>query len=1040
MKSYLSALIIGLSMLIVSPIFSNIVLTGNKPAQAPERVVNDYELSGIEVQYTFNGFNKTEKSEQSKVYQELHIPEFGHLAEVGKPALPAYIDYIAIPDGAEYTLEVSTSNVYSYNDFLIYPALQPARDTEGAPEPEFEIDAEFYKKNIVYPSSPVEIIEIIKIRGLRMAKVRIQPIQYNPHKKELIYNKTVSYKLNFTGGNHFLNPEEHSAYYLSLIQRYPLNSATLQLESKSYSKNSAPNSNLNYIIITHDNYLAAADSLALWKTQMGYNVEVVSAPSWTTADVKSAIHSRYQNTVPHPDYFVIIGDHGDVPAEMKVNSQGDNFGTDLYYACMDGGSDYTADIARGRISVNSATQAMDVVMKIINYERHPIQDSVFYANGVNCAQFQDDDLDGFADRRFTHTSEDVRNYMISQGYDVRRIYQTDANVLPTNYNASYYSNGQALPTGLLKTNGYAWNGNVGHIRSAIDSGKFYLLHRDHGYAGGTGWAHPQFLTGNINQLNNGNKLPVIFSINCHTGEFTLNNCFAENFLRQSTGGAVGVFAASYYSYSGYNDGLVGGFFDGIWSNPGFIPSFGSGGNNQINVQAHGDIVTMGDVLNHGLIRVTQTWGGSNGANRYTNELFHYFGDPAMRIWTEQPDSITASHAANIQCTDTAILISNINHNDVLATLSHGTTVLGKAIISNGSGYIPINMILGSNMKLTLTKRNCAPYESAIGMISGGSLAMSKTIEHNACYGDSLAKISVYPSCGYPPYQISWSTGDTVPTLQNLAAGLYVVTILDNNNTSIVDSITVNQPTSGVSLTSVVTDAKCNFESSGSIDLNVTGGTTPYSYQWSSGHNGPNPSNMSANNYTVTITDADGCEYTESFVVSEPDALVITVTGTSDTNGLCVGTATANVTGGVTPYAYTWNDVNAQTTPTATGLCGGSLAKVTIVDSNNCTRYRSTIIGSYSDVSIQNNDDEVQAKVFPNPSANGTFNIQLEKAFDSESIVEIYDAQGKLIQREVIKQGETEFTIDLSGNATGMYHLRLTCLDQKIRFHKELIIE
>jgi len=156
---------------------------------------------------------------------------------------------------------------------------------------------------------------------------------------------------------------------------------------------------------------------------MGYKVEVVAAQTWTTSTVKTAIHSRYQAWTPKPDYFVIIGDVQQVPAETFTSPDGSGtYGTDLYYACMGGSYDYVPEMAHGRISVSSATEAMTVVQKIINYERNPVADSSYYQNGVNCAQYQDDNLDSYADRRFLHTSEEVRNYVMGRGYNVQRIF------------------------------------------------------------------------------------------------------------------------------------------------------------------------------------------------------------------------------------------------------------------------------------------------------------------------------------------------------------------------------------------------------------------------------------------------------------------------------------------------------------------------------------------------------------------------------------------------------------------------------------------
>jgi protocatechuate 3,4-dioxygenase beta subunit len=440
--------------------------------------------------------------------------------------------------------------------------------------------------------------------------------------------------------------------------------------------------------------------------------------------VQNAISSRYQSWTLKPDYFVIIGDHDGpfaVPGIIRQDpNDGEDFATDLYYACFDGTGDYYPDIAHGRISVSSAEEAMTVIQKIVAYERTPVENNNFYQNGLNCAQFQDkasdnEQADGIAARRFTHTSEDIRDYVLAQGYDVERIYYTDEANSPKFFNDGYYSNKEPIPDELLKSNGYAWDGDAQDILSSINQGKFYLFHRDHGYSGGIGWAHPQFLStntyghdSNIAQLQNGDLLPVVFSINCHTGEFGLEECFAEEFLRHPDGGAVGVVAASYYSYSGYNDGFSAGMVDAIWSNPGLTPVFGTGGVEDPPASSANNIRTMGDVVNQGLVRMIETWGD----NKYTHELFHWFGDPAMRIWTENPNnrSITASIPSTIACDATSITITNCNTEEALVTIVDRNQLVASGSIANGEVTLTFpQQYYDSPLIVTISKENHKPF-------------------------------------------------------------------------------------------------------------------------------------------------------------------------------------------------------------------------------------------------------------------------------------------------------------------------------------------
>lgn len=1005
--------------------FNNKVLknTGTMPL----RSIDDNGVRGIEIEYSFSGANISQTIVGKTPYQFLHIEGYGKLSEVEKPALPTHNDLIAIPLGAKATIKIIDIEYRKANNFLIHPALQPAVDTHGAPEPQFEIDEEFYKSNITYPSQVVSIVEIMKVRGMSVAVVQVNPVQYNPAKKQLTVFSKIKFKVEFSGGTQFVEEEQHTEHFLNLYANYVLNSKGIKqaIEQKKFnSKGNKSNNGKNYIIITQSSYAAAADSLVRWKRKLGYSTEIVSASNWTAASVKSAIHTRYHAWTPKPDYFVIIGDHGDVPAQIFLSppssSAPQNFGTDLYYSCMDGGSDYVPDLAKGRISVASASQAMSVVLKMINYERNPVSDSTFYQNGVNCAQYQDDDNNSFADRRFLHTSEEIRDYVVGKGYNIQRIYYTDNSVNPLYYNISYYSNGQSLPSVLLKSNSFPWNGGANHITSSINAGKFYVLHRDHGFAGGSGWSRPYYVKGSINSLNNGEKLPVVFSINCHTGEFTLSECFAEKFHRKANSGAVGLFAASFFSMSGYNDALTVGMFDAIWSNPGLVPNFGSGGINNPNLNSHSDLYTMGDVLNQGLIRMVSTWGDYT-YRVYQHQLFHYFGDPAMQMWTAKPIQITASHSDSIDCDASSFTVTNSSCPNAIATLVSNNTLIGKTQLVNGSGSIPLGGFQGTTAILTLSQHNFIPYSAEI-IITPGALSVSNISQNVRCRNGDDGEIELIISCGNFPYNISWSNGDSTESVANLSAGTYVYTVTDNLNSSITDSVTITQPATFLTSSTTQTDVKCYFGADGQIDLSVAGGLSPYSYKWSNLHSGQDLIGVGQGTYYVTITDSYGCQIKDTVTVNQPPLLIVSITHINDLTGNCSGEATATVTGGVPPYSYLWNDSLAQTTAVATGLCPG-LYKAIATDSNNCTKYWNVLIENTS--SINESVNNINYSIFPNPSKDGSFIISFNDISKQQINIKVYNNIGEcIISEEAEISNNFTKILQLTNKSKGVYFLRI----------------
>jgi len=692
---------------------------GSKMDYSSQRNLYENGEQYLEVEYIFGGAKISNKEEQGSIYNFIHIKDFGKLVEVGLPALPAHTDIIALPGDEKPDIEIVDYETKTFSNFNIYPALEPARDTEGAPAPSFQRDDKLYATDAFYPENPVEIINIQTLRDVPLAFVQIRPVLYNPVTKEIKVYTKIKYRVIFRGAGDVMSKaaQGYSKSFSNVLKKSVLNKqiipeATLHSDSKDGSK--------NYIIITHDHYLSQAEELATWKRQLGYSVEVVSQSSWTAAQVKDAVHSRYDSWSTKPDYFVIIGDHDGsyaVPGEIHQEPDGDDFATDLYYACMGGASDYVPDMAHGRISVSSSSEASVVIDKIINYEKNPPIDQDFYQNVLNCAQYQDAPTDppvydGYAARRFCHTSEEIRDYLQDeQSYSSERVYYTETtwDKAELHYNNGGFSDGQLLPAE-LRSNSFNWNGGAAEITTAINNGKFMVFHRDHGYVGGSGWAHPYFTTNSMTSLSNGENLPVIFSMNCHTGEFQLDNCFAEKFLRMENKGAVGVVGAAYYSYSGYNDALSIGMIDAIWSNPGLIPDFGTyDTNNNYHIGAGNNIYTMGDVVNQGLFAMVQ----NIGDNQYTFELFHYFGDPAMKMWTANPNDnqITASHNNTMSVGNNSFTISASNCADGVATLVYDGQLIGKTTLTAGAGVINFNPLndAAAYATLTISKHNSKPY-------------------------------------------------------------------------------------------------------------------------------------------------------------------------------------------------------------------------------------------------------------------------------------------------------------------------------------------
>lgn len=120
---------------------------------------------------------------------------------------------------------------------------------------------------------------------------------------------------------------------------------------------------------------------------------------------------------------------------------------------------------------------------------------------------------------------------------------------------------------------------------------------------------------------------------------------------------------------------------------------------------------------------------------------------------------------------------------------------------------------------------------------------------------------------------------------------------------------------------------------GAIALDVTGSTLPYTYLWSNGATTEDISNLTAGNYTVTVTGNNGCSETESFVVSTSGGAAPSLTGSVTNAGCGTGEITVSASGGSEPYGYMWS--NGGQTATISNLSAGNYT-VTVSSNGGCT--------------------------------------------------------------------------------------------------------
>ncbi|WP_417179675.1 C25 family cysteine peptidase [Barnesiella intestinihominis] len=624
---------------------------GESSAERPERRVS-VSPDGVTVTYEFKHAVVLSDPDVADHYL-WRISGFGHGVVPGEPDVPVRWDSFALPEGcASFTVSVLESACVDV-PLRLSPARAP--QPEGKESPAVVPDIAPYEG--WFPREVVETGEVRVYRGRSVAEVGVYPVRYDWKNGVVRACSKIVYRVTFGEGGLRSAPEGRIAPDDSFLDNTTLNGNVGAAGYEALrSAGDTGSAGRDYLILSTPEFEEAVRRLADWKRTLGFGVHTRLRGDWTPERIKSAVKEVYRSA-PSLYYLLIVGDHDDVPAEDMartiVNQDDGNsyqYVTDYYYACMDGEDDVLADLHRGRLPVSTATEAMTVVDKIIRYERNPVRDTAFYDMGLHCAYFEDCTLygtygpgDGIEDKRFTLTSEEVRNYMLSKGKTVNRVYfaydynysETDDYPPPTFWNNGEYAWRDSIPVELQRPY-FVWDGDSADIVRYIDEGAFYLLYRGHGQ--GSYWQEPLFTVDDIQTLSNGARLPVVFSITCLTGRFQEGTCLAETFIRNRNGGAVAVYASTETSYSGYNDAMVIGMFDAIWPDPGVDSKLYNFLHMTTSPSRLWETTRLGEILDQGLRRMEETWGAYRGHiyTQFSKEIFHCFGDPGMRIYTDTP--------------------------------------------------------------------------------------------------------------------------------------------------------------------------------------------------------------------------------------------------------------------------------------------------------------------------------------------------------------------------------------------------------------------
>jgi hypothetical protein len=613
------------------------------------------------------------------MFSELHVTGYAYTYVPGAPKLPVNRKLIEIPIGAVPRVNIISYELEEYDliDFGIqYPLMpaQPPAPKDGTVMP-FEYDASAYTQNSYSDDELVTVDILGMMRGLRIARVNISPIQYNPVSGKIRVYSNIEVEVLFDDADVAATLEEkkkNEAPYFRSAGASLINYKTEHVANRD----TITKYPVKFVIVSDPMFEAQLQPYIEWKSQKGFTVVEAytddGAVGNTTTSIKAYLQGLYDAGTPSdpaPSFVLFVGDVAQIPAWSGNTSF---HVTDLMYVEYTG--DYFPEVYYGRWSASNPTELQPQIDKTLQYEKYTMPDPSYLDEVVMIAG-----MDG------SHGA-DWGNGQINYGTE-------------NYFNAAH---GLTSHTYLYPESG----SNSANIIQNISDGVGFANYTAHCSA--NGWADPSFSISDVAGLQNADQYGVLIGNCCSSNEFD-NYCFGEAILRAADKGAVGYIGGTNSTYWD-EDYYFGVGVGAITEDP---PSYAETtlGNYDRSFHDHGEpwedwYTTTYQIIFAGNLAVTE---GSPGSAEYYWEIYSVMGDPSVMTYYGVPDPLSVSYDPLMPLGSTSFTVTT----DPYAYVGISKDgVLHGAALADASGIAVVNLDpiqMPGEADVVVTKQNAQPY-------------------------------------------------------------------------------------------------------------------------------------------------------------------------------------------------------------------------------------------------------------------------------------------------------------------------------------------
>ncbi|NOR87312.1 MAG: peptidase C25, partial [Bacteroidales bacterium] len=493
----------------------------------------------MNIQFHFGDINYFDVKTPMGIFTEIHMENAYSTNRVGEPILPAQRKLIAIPFGAEVNVQVSSFNVQtiSLGDNGIKNVLMPLQydipKNMEASEIPFEFNTEAYNAKS-FNESEIAKVEILGVmRGVRIARITVEPARYNPSTNELEIYNDIEVSLSYENADWDLTNQTFKSTYSPTFDM--VYKSLLNIDDVYDDHPDLLTFPVRMLIVSAPMFTDALQPFIEWKTMMGYELTVAYTDEIgnSISEIQTWVHNEYNEGVANgntPNFLVLVGDVQQVPASTTGSSSGRK--TDLYYASVDG--DYFPEMYYGRLSAQNVPDLTSQLDKILYYEKYEFATPDF---------LDDVTLIAGADGSW--------NPAVGQP---TIIYGTD----------NYYNAEHGYENIWVYLDSYS---------GCYDDERFQTSFINYtAHCAETVWADPHLGISDVNSMSNPNEYPIAIGNCCMSADFGYGECIGETFLRRDNGGAVGYIGSSPSSYWFEDFYWSVGAFPISGNNNGYVPT------------------------------------------------------------------------------------------------------------------------------------------------------------------------------------------------------------------------------------------------------------------------------------------------------------------------------------------------------------------------------------------------------------------------------------------------------------------------------------